>query len=160
LTQITIEYMIMIPMMILQIFLFPYVALMLMDNWNTSRQTLELQDAAGQIGSTIQQMYYTINRASVSSGSASMKVFLDIPKTIEDHAYSVTLSSVANVDSSYRVMNITLRFYSGNCYTSTLVTLGDNINWQNNLAFSSTTSNLTLTTTKTGNTINLTLGGS
>lgn len=158
--QITIEYMIMVPVMILQIFLFPYVAVTLMDTWTASRQTIELQDIASQIGSTVQQMYYIINHASVSSGTASMKVALDIPQTVDNIGYMVTLSQVSNVGSSYQVMNITLHTTKGSAQTSTLVTLGDNINWQNNLQFSSLTRNLTLVATKTANTITLTLGGS
>lgn len=158
--QITIEYMIMIPVMILQIFLFPYVAVMLMDNWASSRQTLELQDIASGLGSTIQQMYYTINRASVSSGSASMNVALDIPKTIDNYAYTVTLAHSTNVDSAYHVMSVSLQLTGGGASVSTLVTLGDNIDWQNNLAFSSMAGNLTLTATKTAGAITLTLGGS
>jgi hypothetical protein len=158
--QITIEYMIMIPVMILQIFLFPYIAVTLMDNWTSSRQTIELQDIASQLGSTIQQTYYIINHASVSSGSTSMQVALNIPKTVDNIAYTVTLSHVSNVDSSYQVMNITLHINSGSASTSTLVTLGDNINWQNNIAFNSITRNLTLAATKTANNINLSLGGS
>jgi hypothetical protein len=152
--------MIMIPVMILQIFLFPFVATMLMDNWASSRQTLELQETAGKLSSTIQQMYYTINRASVSSSSAAMKVALDFPKTIENQAYTVTLLKITNLDFSYRVMNVTLRLINGDCFASSLVTLGDNIDWQDNLSFSSTTSNIVLTATKTDNAIVLTLGGS
>lgn len=158
--QITIEYMIMVPVMILQIFLFPYVAVTLMDNWTASRQTIELQDIASQIGSTVQQMYYIINHASVSSGTASMKVALDIPQTVDNIGYTVTLSHASNVDSSYQVMNISLHVNNGNAQTSTLVTLGDNINWQNNIQFSSLTRNLTLAATKTADIITLTLGGS
>jgi hypothetical protein len=158
--QVTIEYMIMIPVMILQIFLFPYVAVTLMDNWTASRQTLELQDIASQVGSTVQQMYYIINHASVSGGSASMNVVLDIPRTVDDTTYTVTLSHASNVESAYEVMNITLHTFKGSAQTSTLVTLGDNINWQNNIQFSSLTRNLTLFATKTANTITLTLGGS
>ncbi|HSV49601.1 MAG TPA: hypothetical protein VLH35_04730 [Candidatus Acidoferrales bacterium] len=155
--QITVEYMIMIPVMILQIFLFPFVATLIMDNWNDSRQTLELHETAGHLSSTIQQMYYTINRASVSSGSASMKINIDIPRTIENHAYTVTLQNVTGLDSAYRVMNITLRFISFDGSTSTLVTLGDNINWADNLAFNSVNTGLCLTATKTADTIILTL---
>jgi hypothetical protein len=158
--HITIEYMIMVPVMILQIFLFPYVAVTLMDNWTESRQTIELQDIASQISSTVQQMYYVINHASVSSGSASMKVALDIPRTVDSTAYLVTLSHASNVDSAYQVMNITLHTSSGRAQTSTIVTLGDNIEWQNNLEFSSLTRNLTITATKTAESITLTLGGS
>jgi len=149
--------MIMVPVMILQIFLFPYVATLIMDNWNDSRQTLELQETAAQLGSTIQQMYYTINRASVSSGSASMKIDLDIPRGIENQPYTVTLQNVPDLDSAYHVMNITLRFSGSSVSTSTLVTLGDNVNWADNLGFNSATQGLCLVATKTADTVTLTL---
>lgn len=155
--QITVEYMIMVPVMILQIFLFPYVAVMLMDNWNYSRQTLELQETAGKLGSTIQQMYYTINRASVSTGSASMKIALDIPRAIENHPYTVTLQNVPNLNSDYQIMNITLCFTDSTVSTSSLVTLGDNVNWANNLNFNSATAGLCLIATKTADAVTLTL---
>ncbi len=155
-TQITVEYMIMIPVMILQIFLFPYVAVLMMDNWTSSRQTIELQQTAAQIGSTVQQMYYTINRVN---GSASMEVNLDIPPIIDNHAYTVTLSRVANVDSSYKVMNVSLRLISLDSSASSIVTLGNNIVWTNNLSFNSTNNDLRLTATRTADIITLTLGG-
>lgn len=156
-TQITIEYMIMIPVMILQIFLFPLVATMMMDNWAESQRTLELQETAGLLGSTIQQISYAINRASVSSGSASMKVNLDIPKTIENHAYTVTLHKVADVDTSYSVMNITLHFINVDGYSSTVVTLGRSANWEDNLSFNSNSGGLFLVATKTADLVTLTL---
>jgi hypothetical protein len=159
LTQITIEYLIMVPVMILQIFLFPYVAVTLMDNWTAQRQTVELQDIASQIGSTVQQMYYIINHASVSGGSASMNVALNIPGTVDGIAYTVTLAHATGVDSSVQVMNVTLHMSKGSASTSTIVTLGDNINWQNSIAFSSISRNLTVAATKTANVITLTVGG-
>jgi hypothetical protein len=157
--QVTVEYMIMIPVMILQIFLFPYVAVLIMDNWNDSRQTVELQETAAQLGSTIQQMYYTINRASVSSGSATMKIDIDIPHAIENQPYTVTLQNIADLDSSYHVMNITLRFVGSTVSTSNLVTLGDNVNWVDSLTFNSASDGLCLVATKTASTISLTLEG-
>jgi hypothetical protein len=149
--------MIMIPVMILQIFLFPLVATMMMDNWAESQRTLELQETAGLLGSTIQQISYAINRASVSSGSASMKVNLDIPKTIENHAYTVTLHKVADVDTSYSVMNITLHFINVDGYSSTVVTLGRSANWEDNLSFNSNSGGLFLVATKTADLVTLTL---
>ncbi len=156
--HITIEYMIMIPVLILQIFLFPLTATIIMDNWADSRQTLQLEQVAGHLGSTIQQLYYTVSHASMANGS--MRVNLDVPETIEQHPYTITLGNITHQDSSYRIMNITLRAPSVDIYCSTLVTLGGNVNWQNNVSFNSTTHNLSLTATKTLNAIELTVGGS
>jgi hypothetical protein len=155
--HITIEYMIMIPVLILQIFLFPLVAVTIMNSYTDSHRTLELQETAGHLGSTIQQLYYTINHASIINGS--LKVNLDIPQTIEQYAYTVTLSHVTHVDSSYEIMNITLSFTSVKGGCSTLVTLGGNVDWQDNLAFSSIDNNLGLTANKAADNIVLSLGG-
>jgi len=67
-THITIEYMIMVPVLILQIFLFPLTASWLMNIWADSRRTLALQEVASHLGSTIQQLYFSLNHETVSAG--------------------------------------------------------------------------------------------
>jgi hypothetical protein len=158
-TQVTIEYMIMIPVLILQIFLFPLVAVTIMNTYTDSHRELELQETAGHLGSTIQQLYYTINHASIINGT--LKMNLDIPVTIEEYAYTVTLKHVTFVGSSNEIMNITLNYISIKGACSTLVTLGDNIDWQDNLTFNSTDidNNLGLTAEKTAGNIVLSFGG-
>ena len=73
--QIAIEYMIMVPVLILQIFIFPMTASVIMNTYVDSRLTIELQATAGHMGSSIQQLYYTIDHGSISDGS--MKITLD-----------------------------------------------------------------------------------
>src|SRR5665647_606895 len=128
--------MIMIPVLIMQIFLFPLTATVIMDNWTDSRITVELQATAGHLGSSIQQLYYTINHGSMSDGS--MKITLDIPPLINGRAYTTTLSHVTQPDTSYQIMNVTLKIIGTRVQTSTLVTLGQNVDWHENLAFNST----------------------
>ena len=153
--HITIEYMIMIPVLIMQIFLFPLTASIIMDTWTDSRTTIELQSTAGHMGSSIQQLYYTMNRAS----NGSMKVVLDTPPLIEGRAYTTTLSHITNLDSSYKLMNVTLKLIGTKDQTSTLVTLGSNVDWQDNLAFNSTAYSPSLVATKSSNSIVITFGG-
>jgi hypothetical protein len=155
--QVTIEYMILVPVLIIQIFFFPYTATVIMDSWGNSRRTVELQEVAGHLGSAIQQLYYTINHASIANGT--MKVALDLPQTIENYAYTTTLTHMPS-DASYKIMNVTLRLGTTRVAASTLVTLGDNVDWTENLTFSSTTNELTLTATKTSNSVWITCGGS
>jgi hypothetical protein len=147
--------MIMVPVMILQIFLFPYVATVITDNWTNEYRTLELQDVAGHLGSSIQQLYLSINRIDTS---CMMKLALDLPQSIDGYAYTVTLGHAAQIDSSYKVMNVTLQYISVKGSVSTLVTLGDDIDWNTN-SFNSTQTNLCLTATATGGNIQLTVGG-
>lgn len=155
--QVTIEYMIMIPVLILQIFLFPIVAGVIINAWDGSRRTLELQDTAGHLGSTIQQFYYTINHGSIANGA--MTINLDIPPLIEGYAYTVTLRHVTQLDTTCQVMNVTLKLIEFNNAASALVTLGDNVDWQENLAFNSTDHSLCLNADKTSNSIVLSFGG-
>ena len=147
--------MIMVPVMILQIFLFPYVATIITDNWTNQHRNFELQDVAGHLASSIQQMYLSINRADTS---CTMKLTLNLPISIDQYGYTITLAHGTQVDSSYKVMNITLSYISTQGAYSTLVTLGNNIDW-NTITFNSTSTNLALIATETSGNITLTLGG-
>jgi hypothetical protein len=155
--SITIEYMIMVPVLILQIFLFPMTASVIMNTWADSSMTLELQETAGHMGSSIQQLYYTMNHASVPNGT--MTITLDTPPLIEGHAYTTTLSHATNLDTSIQIMNVTLKLIGTRDQTSTLVTLGQNVDWQENLAFNSTAHSLSMVAHKTSNSIWLSFGG-
>jgi hypothetical protein len=146
----------MIPVLILQIFIFPLTATIIMNAWADSRQTLELQDAAGYVGSSIQQLYSTVNHV-LDNGTMTIK--LDIPTSIEDKTYTTTLSHVQQSGGSYEIMNVTLCLIGTKNHASTLVTLGPNVDWQENLAFNSTLYPLTLSANKTANSIWLSLGG-
>jgi hypothetical protein len=157
LAHITIEYMIMIPVLIMQIFLFPIVASVIMNTWQDSTTTIQLQTTSGHMGSSIQQLYYTMNHGSISDGS--MKITLDVPPTINGRAYTTTLSHVTHLDTSYQIMNVTLKIIGTKVQTSTLVTLGQNVDWHENLAFNSTSHNLSLIATKTANSILISYGG-
>ena len=155
--SITLEYMIMIPVLILQIFLFPITASVIMNTWADSSMTLELQETAGHMGSSIQQLYYAMNHASVPNGT--MTITLGTPPLIEGHAYTTTLSHATNLDTSIQIMNVTLKLIGTRDQTSTLVTLGQNVDWQENLAFNSTAHSLSMVAHKTSNSIWLSFGG-
>lgn len=155
--SITLEYMIMVPVLIAQIFIFPLTASVIMNTWVDSRMTIELQKTAGHLGSSIQQLYYSMNHGSMSNGI--MTITLDTPPLIEGHSYTTTLCHVTQPDTSYKIMNITLKLEGTKDQTSTIVTLGQNIDWQENLSFSSTANSLSLVATKTSNSIWLSLGG-
>jgi hypothetical protein len=139
LPHITIEYMIMVPLLILQIFLFPIVAVTIMNTWSNSRMTIELQDVSGHLASSMQQLYYTMNHGSISTGSITAR--LDVPTFIEDgnyrYNYMIILSDATNPSSSVRVMNLTLSLIGASGKASTLITLGQNADWQNNSTFKS-----------------------
>ena len=155
--QIALEYMIMVPVLILQIFIFPLTASVIMNTYVDSRMTIEIQEIAGHMGSSIQQLYYTIDHGSISDGS--MKITLDTPPLIEGYAYTTTLSHVTHQDTSYQIMNVTLKLVGSKDQASTIVTLGQDVDWQENLAFNSTAHSLSMVATKTANSIWLSFGG-
>ena len=125
--QITIEYMIMIPILIMQIFLFPLTAGWIMNTWVDSRRTLALQETASHLGSSIQQIYASLNHATISEGNVTNK--LDVPPFIEGYAYSGTATlRMLGVNSS-QVLDITLRLMGANIEAMSSVTLGQNVEW-------------------------------
>jgi hypothetical protein len=139
--QITIEYMIMIPMLILQIFLFPLTAGWIMTTWTDSRQTLALKETAGQLGSSVHQVYSALNHGSISAGQVTNS--LEIPPFIEGYAYKghAVLRSTSEVAAnSSKVLDITLTFLNGRIETTTSVTLGPNAKWIQNSEFMSNSS--------------------
>ncbi len=128
--HITIEYVIMIPVLILQIFLFPLAANWLMNIWVDSRRTLALQDAASHLGGTIQQMYFSLNHDAISAGTLTQKS--NVPPFIENYPYTgtATLSTVLDPAlNSSKVLKITLRLGVAGITVSTSVILGQNVEW-------------------------------
>ena len=158
-THITIEYMIMVPVMILQILLFPLTASWLMNIWVDSRRTLALQDAASHLGSTIQQLYFALNHETISAGTATYSPGL--PPFIEDYNYigNATLRKVsASVDSS-KVLSITLTLAKTKIIVTTLVILGSNVLWRPSVFVSNSTSASVSAEKLSNGTIRLYFGG-
>ena len=138
-THITIEYMIMVPVMILQIFLFPLTASWLMNIWVDSRRTLALQEVASHLGSTIQQLYFSLNHETISAGTATYSPGL--PPFIEDYNYigNATLRTVAGSADSSKVLSITLTLAKTKITVTTMVILGPNVQWQPSVFVSNST---------------------
>ena len=146
--QITIEYMIMIPILILQIFLFPLTAGWIMTTWTDSRQTLALQETASHLGSSVHQVYSALSHESISAGSVTNR--LEVPPFIEGYAYNGS-ASLRDPVSDSKVLDITLTFMGGNIETTTSVTLGPNAAWDKNSQFMSNSSSASLIAEKMSN---------
>jgi len=159
--HVTVEYMIFVPVLILQIFLFPVAASAIMNSWTDSRMTLQLQEISGDLGSSIQQIYFTMNHDTISGGCVTSAI--TVPTTIVDgnnaYSYKITLTNATNPQSSIQVMNLTLTLNGAKGTASSIVTLGDDASWKNNATYIS--SQVTqITANKTANTITLSFGGS
>lgn len=147
--QVTIEYMIMVPMLIMQIFLFPLTASMLMTHWVDSRQTLALQETASHLGSSIQQVYSALNHASISTGTVRSR--LAVTPFIEGYAYKGNASLRAAEADSSQFLDITLKFMGGSIEATSTVTLGSNVNWDADSAFASNSTHANLVASKLAN---------
>jgi hypothetical protein len=150
--QITIEYMIMIPILIMQIFLFPLTAGWIMNTWTDSRQTLALQETASHLGSSIQQVYSALNHQSISAGTVQNR--LEVTPFIEGYAYKGNASwrtTASPEENSSRVLDISLRFMGSSIETSASVTLGSNAAWDANTEFMSNSTQASLIAEKMAN---------
>jgi hypothetical protein len=129
LVQITIEYMIMIPILIMQIFLFPLTAGWIMNTWVDSRRTLALQEIDSHLSSSIQQIYSSLNHDTISAGTVTNT--LDVPPFIEGYAFTgnATLRTLGAAANSSKVLDLTLRLLGTSIQTTASVTLGQNAEW-------------------------------
>jgi len=159
--HITIEYVIMLPILILQIILFPLTASWLMTIWVDSRRTLALQEVASHLGSVIQQLYFTLNHETITVGTITQKP--DVPPFIENYPYigNATLKTVLDPSmNASKVLTITLRLKGTGTKVTTTVLLGQNVVWRES-TFISNSTNACIMAQKFANngTIRLAFGG-
>ena len=111
-----------------------------MNGWVDSRRTLALQEAASNLGSSIQQLYSSLSHKTISAGVVNNT--LDLPMFIEEYAYSGTgtLRSVLNPTfNSTEVLDITLTLKGTSIATTVSLTLGENVNWLSSTFISNST---------------------
>jgi len=159
--HITIEYVIMLPILIMQILLFPLTASWLMNIWVDSRRALALQEVASHLGSVIQQVYFTLNHETIKTRSVTQRP--DMPPLIENLPYtgSATLKNILDpmIMNSSKVLTITLRLKGTGTTATTKVLLGPNVVWRES-TFISNSSNACIIAQKFQNkTILLAFGG-
>lgn len=124
--SIVLEHVILIPLLILQILLFPFAASIMVSSWIESRRQVALQGAADQLGSTIQQVYFSLNHKEILAGTFTQVLTLE--STIEFYHYTAVGSlSYPTFNSSKLTLSVTL-LGPGNTAEST-VTLGSNVEW-------------------------------
>jgi hypothetical protein len=158
--HITIEYVIMIPILLLQIFLFPLSANWLMNIWVDSRRTLALKEAGSHLGSALQQIYFSLNHDTISAGTVTHRV--DLPAFIENYPYTgnATLKTVLDaVLNASKVLKITLVLRTIGTVVTASVVMGQNVQWQES-TFVSNSTNACVRAQKLANaTIRLSFGG-
>ena len=128
--HITIEYAIMMPVLILQIFLFPLAANWTMNIWVDSRRTIALQDAVSHLGSAIQQLYLSLNHETISTGKVTYAP--ELPPFIEGIYYvgNATLrTALEPTFNSSKVLDLTATLANAGTTVHASVVLGPNAQW-------------------------------
>ena len=158
--NVTIEHVILAPLLILQIFLFPITANLLVNTWVDSRRSIALQEVASIIGSTIHQIYTSLNHEAISAGTLTQQLI--IPQLIENYPYVVTatLHEVSeSASNSSKILDLHLKLKDVTSSVNATVLLNENVYWQDS-SFISTFSKAYLKAEKfTNGTIILSFGG-
>ncbi len=126
--SITIEYVILIPLLFTQVIIFPLVASTMTNSWQDSQRDVALQEIANHAASTIQQIYLTVNRDEILAGSITQESTL--PVTVASYPYTVT-ASLSPPSAESRVLTVAVTLDElGNTVSASSV-LGSNVNWNN-----------------------------
>jgi hypothetical protein len=159
--HVAIEHVIMIPILLLQVFIFPVVANHLMNTWIVSRRTLMLQDIASSMGSSIQQMYFAINHnTTIPSGTTTNQ--FGLPGYIDGYSYTAnaTLNPSQSMSNPTQLLNITVRLTTTTIVVASQVLLGSEAKWNSTTIFQSNSTTAGAYAIKYGNgTISLGFGG-
>ena len=149
--NVTIEYMILIPVLILQIFLFPMFTNVVMTHWENDQRTLGLQEAASYVSSSIQQIYLSLNHTSILS--CTLTSSLGSNPLIDGYIYTANATLQAGSgSSSSKVLDVNISLVGLDLSTTSLVTLGQNVAWENS-TFKSDASNACIIAQKLPNQI-------
>ena len=156
--NITIEYVILIPLLFTQVIVFPLVANTITSSWQESQRNVALQEAADHLASTVQQLYLTVNREEILASTITHA--LRIPVTIDSYPYTATgsLSSPSDPESS-RILTFTLTMEDDTTVTAVAV-MGSNVMWTEGSVLQSNSADASLDIQKFSNsTVVFSFGG-
>ena len=158
--SVTIEYVILIPLLFTQVIIFPLVASTMTSHWQETQLAIELQDAADHIVGTIQQLYLSVNGDEILTGTVTQAS--PVPVTIASYPYTVAGQLSDPVDGSAKVFTVILTLDNDVATTvSASAVLGTNVQWFDS-SFRSTSIDASIIVQKLGDldhTINFSFGG-
>jgi len=131
-----------------------------MNVWVDSRRNLALEEVASHLGSTIQQVYFTLNHETISEVH-NFTHTPEVPKFIEGIPYigNATLKTVFDPSlNSSKVLELTLKLKGIETTVKTSVLLGQNAFWKDS-TFVSNSTNASIQAEKLNGTIVLWFGG-
>ncbi len=124
--HISVEYTIMVPILLMQVIFVPMAVGWMMDAWVNRRRETALQDVASHMGTTIQQLYLSLNRAEIAPGTTTQTS--NVPALVESFPYRATASH-RKVENS-TLIDLSLALTGASVAATTRVILGPNVLWQ------------------------------
>lgn len=127
--HIAIEHVILIPLLFIQILVFPLAAGIMASNWADSHRDVALKDFANHLASTIQQLYLSVNRDEILARNITQASIL--PRTIDSYPYTAvgSLRSASGQNSS-RILTLTLTLGVVENTAVASAVLGSNVLWK------------------------------
>jgi len=133
---VSLEYVIMVPILIVQVILIPVATGWMMDIWVSRRRETQLRDVASHMGTTIQQLYFSLNREEIVAGTTIQAA--NVPQFIEFIPYFITASD-GKIENS-TIINLYLDLIGTSINATARVTLGPNVLWEQSTFVSNSTS--------------------
>jgi hypothetical protein len=156
--SVTIEYVILIPLLFTQVIVFPLVASTITTNWQDNQRDIELQDAANHLASTIQQLYLTLDRDEVLECTVTQAS--PVPVTVTSYPYTAACSLSEPSEGYSKILSVTLTLDDvGNTATAKAV-LGPNVSWTESTLRSTSTDAYIEVQKFSNGTIGFSFGGS
>ena len=156
--SVTIEYVILIPLLFTQLIVFPFVASTITSNWQDSQRDIELQDAANHLASTIQQLYLTINRDEFLE--CTVRQVSPVPVTVGSYPYNATGSLSSLSENSTRILSVTLTLDDVENTATAAAVVGPNLSWTDSTLRSTSTDAYINVQKFSNGTIDFSFGGS
>jgi len=133
--HVSMEYAIMVPILLMQVILIPVATSWMLDVWVVRRRETALQDIASHMGTTIQQLYFSLSREEIAAGTTSQAA--NVPPFIESIPYVVTASDKKVEDST--IIDLYLALIGTGTAITTRVNLGPNVLWKQSTFVSNST---------------------
>ena len=144
--HVAIEYVIMVPILIAQLFLFPLAANVLTSIYVESTRRLVVETAASRLASSIQQLYFSLNHESVPPGTVTYDPGL--PRYVDSYHYVARGQLTSIREGGATRLNITLTVVGLNIKVTAYATLGPNVSWDAASVFVSNSTEACIEVTK------------
>jgi hypothetical protein len=133
--HVSMEYAIMVPVLLMQVILIPMAASWMIDIWVVRRRETALQDVASNMGTSIQQLYFSLNGEEIAAGTTTDSP--KVPPFIESIPYVITASDTKFENST--IIDLHLALIGTGTTVTSRVTLGPNVQWQQSTFLSNAT---------------------